>query len=153
VTRTIALLLTLGLLSLDSRPAVAQIVTFTVTPTTPLSMIITGVPAAGSQPTPITNTASAYHYTSLFAPAKKITAQLNSPMPTGVTLTATFAAAGGGTSTGPIALDATPRNMVINMGAALGSAGAITYVLSATVAAGVVPSQSRTVTLTLLNYP
>ena len=153
MSRTIVLLLTLGLLSLDSRSAVAQIVTFSVTPTTPISMNITSVPAAGSQPTSITNTATAYKYLSLFAPDKKITAQLNAPMPTGMTLTATYAAAGGGTSVGPVVLDATARNMVVNMGAALGGNTTITYVLSATVAAGVVPLQTRTVTLTLLNYP
>ncbi|MEO5815564.1 MAG: hypothetical protein ABIT20_09825 [Gemmatimonadaceae bacterium] len=152
MSRATVLLLTLGLLSFDSRPAVAQFVTFTVT-ASPGAMIINAVPAAGSQPSSDTDASTSYRYTSLFAPRKKITAQLNAPMPTGMTLTATFAAAGGGTSTGPIALDATARNMVISMGAALGSTSAITYVLSATVAAGVVASQTRTVTLTLLNYP
>lgn len=152
MTRAIALLLTLGLLCLRSRPAVAQFVTLSVT-ASPGAMTITSAPAAGSQPSSRTDASTSYRVTSLFAPQKKITAQLNAPMPAGMTLTATYAAAGGGTSSGPVALDATARNMVINIGAALGGTGAITYVLSATVAAGVVPTQNRTVTLTILNYP
>ncbi|MDB4889961.1 MAG: hypothetical protein JWL61_1816 [Gemmatimonadetes bacterium] len=150
--RAIALLLTLGLLLMDSRPAVAQVVTLSVT-ASPGAMNITSAPAAGSQPSAVTDASTSYRLTSLFAPQKKITAQLNAPMPTAMTLTATFATAGGGSSNGPVALDATARDMVINIGGALFSTSAITYVLSATVAAGVVPSQTRTVTLTILNYP
>jgi hypothetical protein len=152
VTRANVLLLTFGLLLSSSRPAVAQIVTLAVT-ASPGAMLINSAPAAGSQPSSATDASTSYRLTSLFAPAKKITAQLNAPMPPGVTLTATFAAAGGGTSSGPVALDATARNMVINIGSSLLSTNLITYVLSATVTAGVVPSQSRTVTLTILNYP
>ena len=150
--RASLLLLTLGLLSVNSRPAVAQIVTLSVT-ASPGPLLINSAPAAGMQPSSDTDASTSYRLTSLFAPDKKITAQLNAPMPFGVTLTATFAAAGGGTSTGAIALDATARNMVVNIGTSLFSTSLITYVLSATVAAGVVPSQTRTVTLTVLNYP
>jgi len=131
---------------------VAQIVTLSVT-ASPGPLLINSAPAAGMQPSSDTDASTSYRLTSLFAPDKKITAQLNAPMPFGVTLTATFAAAGGGTSTGAIALDATARNMVVNIGTSLFSTSLITYVLSATVAAGVVPSQTRTVTLTVLNYP
>ncbi len=152
MTRASVLLLTLGLLLNGSRPAVAQFVTLTVT-ASPGAMNIVSVAAAGSQPTSVTDASTSYRVTSLFAPQKKITAQLNAPMPPGMALTATYAATGGGTSNGPVALDATARNMVINIGPAFGANGAITYVLSATVAAGVVPSQTRTVTLTILNYP
>jgi hypothetical protein len=152
VIRASLLLLTLGLLSVNSRPAVAQIVTLSVT-ASPGPLLINSAPAAGMQPSSDTDASTSYRLTSLFAPDKKITAQLNAPMPFGVTLTATFAAAGGGTSTGAIALDATARNMVVNIGTSLFSTSLITYVLSATVAAGVVPSQTRTVTLTVLNYP
>ena len=152
MARASVLLLTLGLLLNGSRPAVAQFVTLTVT-ASPGAMNIVSVAAAGSQPTFVTDATTSYRVTSLFAPQKKITAQLNAPMPVGMALTATYAATGGGTSSGPVALDATARNMVINIGAAFGANGAITYVLSATVVAGVVPTQARTVTLTILNYP
>ncbi|MEO8337494.1 MAG: hypothetical protein ABI664_21135 [bacterium] len=152
MNRAIVLLLTVGLLSMHSSPAAAQIVTLSVT-ASPAAMTINSVLAAGSQPTSRTDASTSYRLTSLFAPDKKITAQLNSPMPTGMTLTANLAAAGGGTSNGAIALDATARDMVIEIGAALFSTSTIAYVLSATVAAGVVPSQSRTVALTILSYP
>jgi hypothetical protein len=152
VARATVLLLTLGLLFLDSRPAVAQFVTLSVT-ASPGAMIINSVAAAGLQPSSRTDATTSYRVTSLFAPQKKITAQLNAPMPAGMTLTGTYAALGGGTSAGPVALDATARNMVTNIGAVLGGSAAITYVVSATVAAGVVPSQNRIVTLTILNYP
>lgn len=146
------LLLTLGLLLFDSRPAVAQYVTLSVT-ASPATMTINSAPAAGSQPSSKTDASTSYRLTSLFAPQKKITGQLNSPMPTGMTLTANLAAAGGGISNGAVVLDATARDLVIDIGGALFSTNTITYVLSATVAAGVVSSQSRTVTLTILNYP
>jgi hypothetical protein len=152
MNRASILLLVLGLLSFVSRPATAQYVSLQIT-TSPSAMVINSVPAAGMQPSSKTDASTSYRLTSLLAPDKKITAHLNAPMPTGMTLTATLAAAGGGTSTGPIALDATARNMVVNIGSALFSTSTITYVLSATVAAGVVPSQSRTVTFTILNYP
>lgn len=153
MTRATALLLTIGLLSINSRPVVAQgFVTLSVT-ASPGAMIINSVAAPGLQPSSKTDATTSYRVTSLFAPQKKITAQLDVPMPAGTTLTATYAALGGGTSSGPVALDATARDMVINIGAAFGGTAAITYVFSATVAAGVVPSQTRTVTLTILNYP
>jgi hypothetical protein len=151
VTRSTALLLIIGLLSFNSRPMVAQFVTLSVT-ASPGAMTINSA-VAGLQPTSKTDATTSYRVTSFLAPQKKITAQLNAPMPAGMTLTATYAALGGGTSSGPVALDATARNMVINIGTVLGGTAAITYVVAATVAAGVVPLQTRTVTLTILNYP
>ena len=145
------LLLVLGLLLVGSRPMTAQIVGFTVSGN-PAAMTITGVPAAGSQPNSIVNTATTYRITTLFAPRKKITASLNAPMPASTTLLATFAATGGGTSNGPVALDATTRDLVVNIGTTFNTTGAITYTFSATVAAGVL-SSNRIVTLTLVNYP
>jgi len=115
-------------------------------------MNITGVPAAGLQPNAIVNAATSYRITTLFAPQKKITASLSAPMPANTTLQASFAATGGGTSSGTVTLDATPRDMVTNIGTTLNSAGVITYTFSATVAAGVI-SSNRTVTLTVVNYP
>jgi hypothetical protein len=152
VSHSAALLLATGLLSFNSRPMVAQIVTLAVT-ASPGTMVISSAPAAGAQPSSVTDASTSYRLTSFLAPQKKITAQLNALMPAGMTLAATFAAAGGGTSNGSVVLNTTARDMVINIGTALFSTNAITYVLSATVAAGVVASQSRTVTLTIVNYP
>ena len=56
-------------------------------------------------------------------------------------------------SSGAVALDVTTRDMVTNITTVFNSTQTITYVLSATVAAGVIPIQTRTVTITVLNYP
>jgi len=84
-----------------------------------------------------------------------VTAQLSVAMPTGVTLTVTFAACGGGTSYGPIALSTTAQAVVHGVSTSGNGTcgGAITYQVSATAAAGVVPLQTRTVTLTEVALP
>jgi hypothetical protein len=146
------LLLVLGLLPLGSRPAAAQFLGLTVSGS-PATMTINSVTAAGQQPTPKVDASTTYKVLVFLAPAKKITARLNANMPAGVTLTAQLGAPGGATSNGAIALDVTSRDLVTNISNAFNSTQTITYTLSATVFAGVVPLQSRTVTLTLVNYP
>ena len=84
---------------------------------------------------------------------QRIAAQLDSPMPTGTTLTLTMGPPSGATSLGPVALDMSARDIVVNIARINGSTLPITYVFTATVAAGVLPSQTRTVTLTLSTYP
>jgi hypothetical protein len=84
---------------------------------------------------------------------KQITAQLNANMPAGTTLTATLAAPAGATSVGAIALTTTAQALVINIPRGIIATHSITYQFSATAAAGVIPNTSRTVTLTLINYP
>lgn len=109
---------------------------------------------AGSQPTPITNSVTTYFVKAKnSAGPQKISAALNSPMPPGTTLTIQLAPSSGATSLGPVSLDMTDRNVEINIKKDNGSTLGITYVFTATVAAGVVPSQTRTVTLTMSSYP
>jgi hypothetical protein len=84
---------------------------------------------------------------------KKITGQLSSVMPPGMTLTITLVAVPGATSQGAVPLDATARDLVISITNNQSQTAGITYVLSATAAAGVVTSQSRIVTFTIVNYP
>ena len=115
-------------------------------------MTISTIIAPGQQPTPVVDAGTTYRVTANAA-AKKITASLDAPMPVGVTLTAQFAAPPGATSSGPIALDATTRDLVTNISNVTNSTNTITYTLSATVLAGVIPLQSRTVLLTLVNFP
>ena len=142
----------LGLLLLiSSRPATAQADKLSVS-ASPATMTITTVPAAGQQPTPVSDASTTYRVTAMNGP-RKITASLNAPMPAGVTLTATFSASAGATSSGPVNLDLSTRDLVININNAFKDLQTITYQLSATVAAGVIPLQSRTVTLTLVTYP
>jgi hypothetical protein len=84
----------------------------------------------------------------------KITGRLNAAMPPGVTLTISMAAPGGGAlSNGTVTLDATARDLVGDIVNTNAQTRSITYTLSATPAAGVVPPQSRTVTLTLTAWP
>lgn len=79
----------------------------------------------------------------------KVTASIGSAMPAGVTLTVDLAAPAGGTSAGAQALTTTAVDLVTGLTkVAQGSLG-VTYSLSATTAAGVVSSTSRTVTYTI----
>ena len=78
---------------------------------------------------------------------------LNVPMPAGTTITLQMGASAGATSLGPVTLDMTSRDIVVNIDRENGSTFPITYVFSATVAAGVIPSQTRTVTFTMASYP
>lgn len=109
---------------------------------------------AGSEPIAVTNASTTYTVTT-GNPNRlhKITARLSAPMPVGVTLTGSFDAPAGATSLGPVALDATARDVVLDIPRRTTATHAITYTLSATVAAGVIPNSSRTVTLTIVQQP
>lgn len=80
---------------------------------------------------------------------RKITAQLDSNMPSGVTLAVTLAAPTGGTSAGAVSLSTTAQDVVTGVSNVNQSGLSIGYTLSATVAAGVVPAGNRTVTYTI----
>jgi hypothetical protein len=139
------------LLLIGSRVVVAQ--TITVSGNPPTLKITAAV--AGSEPTSVSNNTTTYTVVTP-NPANrtyKITAQLNALMPANVTLTATLAAPTGGTSVGPVALDLTARDMVTGIPKSTNATQSITYQLSATVLAGVVPSTNRIVTLTVLKFP
>lgn len=119
----------------------------------PASMII-ATSIAGNQPTNIVQAGTSYTVTAKkSAGTKKIVGQLSAPMPTGTTLTINLAAVIGSVSTGAVALDMTARDLVISVERENATSAAITYTFAATVAAGVVPAQTRTVIFTLLNYP
>jgi hypothetical protein len=83
----------------------------------------------------------------------KVTGRLNAAMPPGVTLTVSMVAPSGATSNGTVTLDATTRDLVGDITNTNALTQGITYILSATAAAGVVTPQSRTVTLTLTAWP
>jgi hypothetical protein len=109
---------------------------------------------AGSEPIAVSNSSTTYTVTTgnpnrLY----KVTARLSAPMPVGVTLTGSYAAPPGATSLGPIALDGIDRDVVLSIPRRTDATQAITYTLSATVAAGVIPTSSRTVTLTIVQQP
>ena len=118
----------------------------------PATMTISGT-FAGSQPAILTNNSTTYTVSALPILPKKITAQLNTNMPAGVTLTVLLVPPAGATNAGRVALDNIARDVVSNITNLLPQARLIEYQLSATVSAGVIPSSTRTVTFTLVNYP
>jgi hypothetical protein len=81
---------------------------------------------------------------------KKITAELDSNMPSGLTLSATMAAPSGASSAGKQALSSNPVDLVTNVTKVRGSGLSLSYEAVATVEADVA-STSRTVTYTITN--
>jgi len=104
---------------------------------------------AGSQPTPA-NAASSYAITTNAATdGKKITAALDTPMPTGITLAVDMAApSGSSASAGSVELGTTAVDVVNGIEGVAASGVAINYQLSATVAAAPVTG-TKTVTYTI----
>lgn len=80
---------------------------------------------------------------------RKVTAQIDTNMPSGVTLSVTLAAPTGGTSTGAVTLSTTAQDVVTGVSNVNQSGLSISYGLAATVAAGVVAAGNKTVTYTI----
>ena len=120
--------------------------------TSPSAMTI-NTAVAGLPPTDRTSNVTNYIITGKKNRAYKITGRLSAVMPPGVSLTVTLTAPTGATSSGPVTLDATARDLVGNITNTVAETQQITYVLSATPAAGVVTAQSRTVTFTIAAWP
>ena len=79
----------------------------------------------------------------------KVTASIGSAMPSGVSLTVNLAAPAGATSAGAQALSTTAVDLVTGLTKVAQGTLGVTYSLTATAAAGVVSSTSRTVTYTI----
>lgn len=103
---------------------------------------------AGSAPTSATSNVATWAVTTNQSGAK-ITASINAAMPAGVTLQANLAAPAGATSAGLTSLTTVAADVVTGITQLAASALGVTYQLNATAAAGVVASQSRTVTYTI----
>lgn len=116
----------------------------------PATMRIQGT-TAGQVAAPVVESSTSYALKN--KGSTKLTAQLSAPMPSGVTLTATFAAPSGAVSIAKVALDAMARDVVTGINGNSNSTYNISYTLSATLDAGIVPIQSRTVTLTVVGAP
>ncbi len=156
----IALILSLGGIA-SASPSATQTVTYQVTEINAISAsgnpaaLIVNTAVAGSQPTPVTDATTTYSLTTNHPSGsyKKITAQITTggAMPTGVTLEIQLAAPPVGTSAGYVALTAAAQEVVTSITACVGSALPITYRLSATIAAGIVASAQKTITLTIVD--
>ncbi len=109
--------------------------------------LVINTATAGSAPTAAT--ASGSWAVTTNQTGAKITASIGSNMPAGLTLTASLAAPTSGSSVGAQSLSTTAVDLVTGISKlAEGSLG-VTYSLSATPAAGVVSSTTRTVTYTI----
>jgi len=109
--------------------------------------LVISTATAGSAPT--SATANATYAVTTNETNQKITAQIDSDTPAGVTLSVSLAAPAGATSAGAVLLGTTAQDVVTGIGTVNASGLNVTYTLSATAAAGVVPSTSRTVTYTI----
>jgi hypothetical protein len=138
-----------GLLCFGATAARAQTLTVSGSP----AAMVINTAVAGFTPTDDTDAATTYSVKTANKTPIKITGRLNSPMPPGVTLTVNLAPTTGATSNGTVTLDATARDLVGNITHNNVRTAAITYVMSATPAAGVVAPQSRTVTFTIAAWP
>jgi hypothetical protein len=129
----------------------ANIGTITVGAAPATLRIFVAVP--GFDPTAVSGTSTYTVKASKANKPQKVSASLNLAMPTGVTLSVALTAPTGATTNGTVALDATVRDLVGNITNTTAEVETITYTLSATAAAGVVPFSSRTVTFTIASWP
>jgi hypothetical protein len=129
-----------------------QVVSYQVAAISELSMtgspsLVINAATAGSAPTSVS--ANATYAITTNESDMKITAELDEAMPLNVTLSVSLAAPSGGSSAGAVELGATAKDVVTDISQVNASGLSMTYSLSATVAAGVVPAGTRTVTYTI----
>ena len=140
--------------SLLAADSAQQTVTYEVSAINELSVssptvsLTVNAATAGSAPTEASDATTSYAITTNES-ARKITGSLNSDMPAGVVLSASLAAPTGAASVGAVDLSTADEDLVTGISKLNESGKTITYNLSATSAAGVVASASKTVTLTV----
>jgi hypothetical protein len=103
---------------------------------------------AGSQPDQDTDNSTSWAVTTNGS-NKKMTGDIDSDMPSDVTLEINLAAPTGGSGSGDVSLSTAAGDLVTSITQVAESGLTITYTLSATVTAGAVVQDTRTVTLTL----
>lgn len=119
---------------------------FSITSTAVTLTIITAT--AGSDPTPVSDATSVWAVTTNQTNAK-ISANIPTDMPAGVTLAVQLAAPAGATSTSKNLASGAAQDLVTGITTLKANALPVTYTLSATAAAGVIPAGSRVVTYTM----
>ena len=102
----------------------------------------------GSNPTPATDSSTTYAITTN-GTNKRITAAINEPMPTGLTLKVNLEAPSVGSSAGDVILSTIAASVVTGISQVADSSSTITYTLEATAQAAEVSSGTKTVTFTL----
>lgn len=110
--------------------------------------LIVNTAVAGSEPSAAIDSTTTYAITTNQL-NKKITGVLDSAMPANTKLEINLAAPTGATSLGNVALSDVATDLVTGISRLAESGKTITYTFSATIAAGVIASSTRTVTLTV----
>ena len=145
---TCALLLAGGLLS-SVTDASAQHVTISGT-----ASLTVSTAAAGASLVPVTTASLTYDVDNTTGGALAVTGQIDSSLPSGLTLTANLTAPVGATSMGTQTLSTSPVTLVTAIPAGRQQTGmGIQLTLTATLAAGVVSTNTRQLTLTLVSAP
>jgi len=104
---------------------------------------------AGSQPTDATNSSTYDVASNAGDNAKKLTAAIDSNMPSGLTLAVSLTAPTGAASAGYVTLSTTAANAVTGIDTCNETNLAVAVKLSATVSAGAVSANTRTMTITI----
>lgn len=139
----------------DRATAQTQTVTFEVKAINKMSVsgnpgaLVVSDATAGSAPTDATDASTTWAVTTNQT-GTKVTAAIDLAMPSGVALKVDLGAPTGATSAGAVALGTVAADLVTGITKLNESAKTITYTLSATSAAGVVASTTRTVTYTVV---
>jgi hypothetical protein len=110
--------------------------------------LVVNTAVAGNPPTDDTDNSTSWAVTTN-GTNKKMTGDINVDMPANVTLQTNLTAPTGGSSAGDMSLSTTAADLVTTITQVAESGLTITYTLSATIGAGVVAQDTRTVTLTL----
>lgn len=143
-----------GIASAMASNVATQTVTFEIQAINEISVsgdpgnLVINSATAGSQPNSDSDNSTTYSITTNESD-KKITGKIDSAMPANTTLQINLVAPTGGSSQGNVTLTTTDADLVTNISQVAQSGLTITYTFSATVSAGTLSSDSRTVTLTL----
>lgn len=137
------------LLLLQAQPVQAQESAMTISGDPQALVIATAV--AGFGPDPVWDEGTTYSLTA--TATSSVEAQLDSPLPAGVTLRVQLEPPPGALGAGAVVLSTTAQVLVSSIPAGSYSGLGIQYQLRATVQAGVVPLSSRRVTFTLVETP
>ncbi|MDB6056442.1 MAG: hypothetical protein JWO95_286 [Verrucomicrobiales bacterium] len=110
--------------------------------------LVISTATAGNAPDGVQDSSTSYAITSNESD-RKITAQIDTAMAAGTTLKVNLAAPTGATSAGDVVLGTSASDVVCGISTLNESGKSITYKFNATSAAGVVSSDSKTVTFTV----
>lgn len=137
----------LALFSAPPNPALADDITVNGNP----GALIINAAMAGFQPD-AANDATTTYGVNITTDNMKITGAIDTAMPAQTTLKVTLAAPTGATSVGQATLSTSTQDLVTGLLIGTNQSGlSITYEFSATVEAGVIPSSSKTITLTIIS--